>query len=303
MNIKEANQKSLLEILERLNIKQTSKKGDDIWYLSPFRNEKTPSFHIKSNQNIWYDFGAGKGGDCVSFAAEYLKSNNEECTVSDALRWIKNMTGGIRNIGIVCKPTEKRDPAFTLKCKTPINSLGLTNYLDKRGIPLNIAKRYLSEIYFENKKIDKHYYALGFKNIENGYEFRNPIQKGCVGLKAISFVRGSIPKPEEIHLFEGFFDFLSVITKLNGKSLNGDAIVLNSVSMIGQVYPYIKSYGYKIGYSWFDNDEAGIKTQSTLSEIFQIEKIKHIQMNSNYKNFKDVNDWLVNSPKSSLTGA
>lgn len=300
MNIKQANQQSLVKILNRLNAKQTICKEDDIWFLSPFRQEKTASFHVKPSENVWYDHGEGKGGDCVSFAVHYLKSQGEDYTVSDALRWLKNMSGFVSPVPIVAKATKERSPAFTMKCKTTINTAALTNYLDSRGIPLDIAKDYLSEVYFDSKKTGKHYYALGFKNLENGYEFRNPVQQGCIGIKAISFIRGTIPKPEEIHVFEGVFDFLSVITKLNGTALKGDAIILNSVSMVNHLYPYVRNYGYKIAYTWFDNDEAGTKAKVSVSDYFKAENIQHIAMNTVYKNFKDVNEWLVNSPQSTL---
>lgn len=302
MNIKQANQQSLVEILNRLNAKQTLQKEDDIWYLSPFRKEKTASFHVKPSANIWYDHGEGKGGDCVSFAVHYLKAYGEEHTVPDALRWIKNMSSFVPYVPMITKSSKHRNPNFTMKCKTAINATGLKKYLETRHIPLEIAQRHLSEIYFDSKKTGKNYYALGFKNLENGYEFRNPVQQGCVGVKAISFVRGTIPKPEEIHVFEGVFDFLSVITNLNGSELKGDAIVLNSVSMVNHLYPYIKNYGYKIGYTWFDNDIAGLKAKQTTAEFFKSEGIKHVPMNGTYKSFKDVNEWLVSSPKSTLKG-
>ncbi|MEJ6707504.1 MAG: toprim domain-containing protein [Amylibacter sp.] len=36
-------------------------KADDWWALSPFKQEKTPSFHMKP-LGIWYDFASGEGG-------------------------------------------------------------------------------------------------------------------------------------------------------------------------------------------------------------------------------------------------
>ena len=41
------------------------RSDDDWWYCSPFRSEKTPSFHITRSKQLWKDFGGGvgKGGD------------------------------------------------------------------------------------------------------------------------------------------------------------------------------------------------------------------------------------------------
>lgn len=38
--------------------------------LSPFKTEKTASFMVSSDKNIWHDFSSGKGGDIFSFVME-----------------------------------------------------------------------------------------------------------------------------------------------------------------------------------------------------------------------------------------
>lgn len=43
------------------------KRGEDWWYKSPLRNERTPSFHVNTVKNRWYDFGdGGHGGDIIN---------------------------------------------------------------------------------------------------------------------------------------------------------------------------------------------------------------------------------------------
>lgn len=50
---------------------QLKKKGANFWALSPFNNEKTPSFAVNPVKGIYKDFGAsGKGGNAINFLME-----------------------------------------------------------------------------------------------------------------------------------------------------------------------------------------------------------------------------------------
>ena len=57
-------------ISEYLTLK---KAGRNFSALCPFHNEKTPSFIISPERQIWHCFGCGKGGDAFSFLMEYEK--------------------------------------------------------------------------------------------------------------------------------------------------------------------------------------------------------------------------------------
>ena len=47
-----------------------SKKGNNLWGLCPFHNEKTPSFSVSPDKQIYHCFGCGKGGGVISFIME-----------------------------------------------------------------------------------------------------------------------------------------------------------------------------------------------------------------------------------------
>jgi DNA primase len=65
LNCKEAKSMDIVTYLESLSIKPEKVNGNDYWYLSPLRDEKTPSFKINRKLNVWYDHGIGKGGKLV----------------------------------------------------------------------------------------------------------------------------------------------------------------------------------------------------------------------------------------------
>ena len=47
-----------------------TKKGSNLWGLCPFHNEKTPSFSVSPDKQIYHCFGCGKGGGVISFIME-----------------------------------------------------------------------------------------------------------------------------------------------------------------------------------------------------------------------------------------
>lgn len=59
------------------------KSGSSFRGLSPFTNEKTPSFYVVPSKQIFKDFSSGKGGSAVSFLMEH-----EQMSYPEALRWI-----------------------------------------------------------------------------------------------------------------------------------------------------------------------------------------------------------------------
>ena len=49
---------------------QLKRAGRNLKGLSPFTSEKTPSFIVSPDKNIWHDFSSNKGGDIFSFIME-----------------------------------------------------------------------------------------------------------------------------------------------------------------------------------------------------------------------------------------
>ena len=50
---------------------QLKKSGSNYKGLSPFTDERTPSFMVSPVKQIWKDFSSGKGGNVVSFVMEH----------------------------------------------------------------------------------------------------------------------------------------------------------------------------------------------------------------------------------------
>lgn len=65
-----------------------TKKGNNLWGLCPFHNEKTPSFSVSPDKQIYHCFGCGKGGGVISFIMEM-----ENLSFPDAVRLLAQRAG------------------------------------------------------------------------------------------------------------------------------------------------------------------------------------------------------------------
>ncbi len=64
------------------------KKGSSYFGLCPFHNEKSPSFSVAPNKQMYYCFGCGEGGNVISFLMKY-----ENYTFVEALEVLANRAG------------------------------------------------------------------------------------------------------------------------------------------------------------------------------------------------------------------
>lgn len=67
---------------------QLKKAGSNFKGLSPFTDERTPSFMVSPVKQIWKDFSSGKGGNVVSFLMEH-----EHFNYPQAIRYLANKYG------------------------------------------------------------------------------------------------------------------------------------------------------------------------------------------------------------------
>jgi len=77
---------------------QLKKSGSNFKGLSPFSDERTPSFMVSPVKQIWKDFSSGKGGNVVAFLMEHEHFNYPE-----AIKYLA------RKYGIEIEETEQTD--------------------------------------------------------------------------------------------------------------------------------------------------------------------------------------------------
>ncbi len=89
------NRDTIEEVKNRIDIVDVisdfislKKSGQNYKALSPFANEKTPSFYVVPNKGIFKDFSSGKGGDAFTFVMEH-----EKMTYVEAIRYLAKKYG------------------------------------------------------------------------------------------------------------------------------------------------------------------------------------------------------------------
>ena len=176
----------LADFLARRGHEPVRRSGNELWYIAPYRGERTPSFRVNVAKQLWYDFGLGKGGDIFTLAGEFIGSND----FMEQVKFIAETDNMPMPVPEGSKPTflpKPSEPAFEGVEAVPLLRSPLTDYLAERGIPYGIASRYCCRLNYGVR--GKRYFAVGFPNVDGGYEIRSRFFKGCVPPKDVSLVQ------------------------------------------------------------------------------------------------------------------
>ena len=278
----------LADFLARLGHEPVRRSGNELWYLAPYRGERTSSFRVNVAKQLWYDFGLGKGGDIFTLAGEFLQSDDfmkQAKFIAEAA----NMTvAGWEKPVYLSKPTES---VFEDVEVAPLLRSLLTEYLEERGIPYAIASRHCCRLNYGVR--GKRYFAVGFPNMAGGYEVRSRYFKGCIPPKSVSLVKANDIPADECLVFEGFMDYLSYLTfsKQHDSPIcirhPTDYIILNSVNNIAKAQPVLDEYNHI--HCYLDNDQAG---RVATDYILGIQQGKATDESWRYSDYKDLNDCL-----------
>jgi DNA primase len=85
MNSYQAKQIPIKQFLESKGFNTTKELGNDSWYLSPFTEEKTPSFKVNKILNTFYCFSSGQGGTIIDLVIIMYS-----CNINVALNILSN---------------------------------------------------------------------------------------------------------------------------------------------------------------------------------------------------------------------
>ena len=107
MNIEDVKQIPIADYLHSLGYSPVKQQGNGLWYKSPLREEHEPSFKVNTDRNLWYDFGAGKGGNIIALAKELYCSGS----LPYLLNRIAEQTPHVRPVSFSF-PQRRTEPSF-----------------------------------------------------------------------------------------------------------------------------------------------------------------------------------------------
>ncbi len=129
-------------------VQLTKRSGSNKFGLCPFHNEKTPSFSVNSDKQIYHCFGCGKGGSVINFIMEI-----ENLSFPDAVRFLAKRAGVTVPEDDSVAPEQRnrrerllrlnRDAAkfFYDMLSKPVGEAAV-GYMNRRGITKGIAVRF-----------------------------------------------------------------------------------------------------------------------------------------------------------------
>jgi len=294
LSCKEARELDLVQMLKALGHEPASVRNHDYWFKSPFRTERTASFKVNRNRNIWFDFAEGIGGDMIDFGVRYFN-----CSVGKLLEYLSgnslpnqlsfhpHILKGGASPGFPNSPAGEKKEAdagtIIIMGDRPLVADSLLQYLKSRCIPVEVAQAFCRQVDFE--LYGKRGIAIGFKNDKGGFELRNEHFKASSSPKAVKLIdQGS----NSLIVVEGFFDFLSFQALQLNPAPPPNFLVLNSLSFFSQAKGLMDKY--KVVNLYLDRDEKGLQCTS---KALEWDNTKYFDLGTFLQPGQDLNDWLM----------
>jgi hypothetical protein len=303
--IKMINQEQIKELKQRIRIenylaskgiKEENKYGGKYFYKSPLREEKTASFSVDTQLNTFRDFG--NPNDKTTSIID-LVMLIDKVSFPDACKILEDFDGKGGGISQNFNPPPYRPktPNNSVKSSKILEVKELSNiehidYLASRKISLGVAKKYLSEITYQDKYGRTHN-AFCWKKDNGGYVAKNKQMKApmkYIDLGEDCMTTIVVPTSKSVSVFESMLDFLSALEFYKTDSPKCTTIILNSTSNLDKAMPQLATAKIIHAYMDLDDNQAGQKaTQKMKDAGLNVSDQSYI-----YKGYNDFNEFLTN---------
>ena len=269
---------SMVDYLSGIGFKPVRETSGRAWYLSPLHVETNASFVVKKINNKWEDYALRTRGSIIDFVKAY-----NEITTYEAINLI-NGGGQMRTFD----PEEYKNhikEGIAIESVGSITSPPLLAYLQERCISEEVAQKHCVQAKWQFTTNPASWnYGIAFRNDSDGLEIRTKDFKVGNSPKTYRTIGEYTP---ECNVFEGFFDYLSVLTEMKTMKLKNQTYVLNSLAFVHILMDTFK--GYEHVNTFLDNDAAGDdKVRVMIDEGVVVTDMRHI-----FQGFNDYNEYWV----------
>jgi len=276
----EVRQKSIFDYLTRKGYTPIW-QGKEVRFLSPFRQEKIPSFFVNPEKNLWYDFGTGEGGDIIS-----LVQKIEGVDFLEAIAYLENdciepVTITKQKSPPVPYPKAREAGSFYRAIRRTSNDVFVARFFKQRGLNIHPS---IGAVEFK-AMYGQRYIAIPCPTKERvfGLECRGVNDDGTDTYRDGQKVRKTTG-----HKLPWFFKRKgkgclvteSIIDALSGEILfgfDGTLVALNGVGNIKYLPTICEKNALETVYLALDNDSAGQDAQrkavSILKDTVKVEII------------------------------
>ncbi|MFB0921068.1 MAG: DNA primase [Oscillospiraceae bacterium] len=131
-------------------VRLNKKSGSNLFGLCPFHSEKTPSFSVAPDKQIYHCFGCGKGGSVINFIMEI-----ENLSYPDAVRFLARRAG-------MAVPEDEKDENYSRRERMlQLNRDAARFFYDQLSTPGGaIARQYITKREISAEMVTR--FGLGF---------------------------------------------------------------------------------------------------------------------------------------------
>lgn len=269
----------IMYFLNKHGITPKKEGSSRAYYLSPFREEASPSFIVYKNENRFYDWGEKWGGDVIDIA-ERLWS----CKTSDAINKLLNNDEEVPQYHRRPSIIDTSPQISIVEDRGDITNEVLIEYMENiRRVKVAVLNRYCTEVLFQfaSSKYVSHV-GVGMKNDVGGYSIRSVWFKGASSPAGITTVLTK--DTDTCYLFEGFLDFISYVV-MYGEP-DHTSVILNSTVFVHVMTDLLA--GFNEVHTWVDNDNAG---DIAVDELIA-NNVNVVDRRGEFSDYNDLNEKL-----------
>lgn len=277
LSLEELNRVDLVDFLTTIGIQPKKRKANHYYYLSPLAGhpEHRQTFVVNQRLNRWRETTTKQAGGLADLAVRLY-----DCTIGELTTILRavvppvSQTAAIKNINTA--------PPISIERTHPIRSNYLEHYLWERRIPLDVARLFCLEAWYNRGK--NVYAALAFRNDTRGFELFDRTRHYRIPPCGPTHINNH---SQSIAVFRQVVDLLTYVTIATGPiSQLPDLLVLNAPITFPAIQEVISPYREK--HFFLPNDAAGI--------AFSIQATRTLKNchdhRSLYQGYATLNHWV-----------